>query len=531
MRDQDEAVWKSWTEGAPLSIEASYRGYESVFTVEAIRDAEAERAQAGDPRRGRALLHLKSYLAGEYLSRGLAPFADAIAHLEASMTFTLGEAEYPYRNLERLLANEKSAKRRRELYAAATSAVERLSQSIRRKDERLAELLTEVGYPSYEAYGSEIRQADPERLWELADAVLEATEPAYLQAMDRLARKELGVELAHVHRADLPRLFRPQAVDAEFPKESLLPRAAATLQGLGVELSALKNLRLDLAETKGKNPRPLSLAVRIPEDVRISILPRGGVRDQADLFHELGHALHHALSSEPSFELSKLGNITVSEAYAFLLEDLVEDPDWLAEHTGLTGDRLAEYLWASTAHKLFLLRRAAGAVIYGLHLHRDQDADPQELYREVSARTYRIPVTPEDAARYLVESEEFYQSADDLRAWVLAAQLQATLKAKFGPRWWKSREAGAFMKALWAKANALSAEELAQHLGEPRLRPNALFRRLSSNLQLPIAAEWQPRPWGRPLEVTDGGAPPAADGGASEPDAPASPDAGVPDAG
>ena len=76
--------------------------------------------------------------------------------------------------------------------------------------------------------------------------------------------------------------------------------------------------------------------------------------------HEYGHALHYGFTREQRFELARLGNPTVGEAYAALFEDLLEDPVWLEEHAGVSGDKRAQYLAASSAHKLFLIRRAAG---------------------------------------------------------------------------------------------------------------------------------------------------------------------------
>jgi hypothetical protein len=305
--------------------------------------------------------------------------------------------------------------------------------------------------------------------------------------MERLAQRELALPFASLTRADIPRLFRAREVEDAFPKEEPLLRAHASVRGLGIDLAAMPNVYIDAKDHPRKNSRPLTLAIEVPGDVRLSVKPGSGVLHQARVMHELGHALHYAFTSkELRFELARLGNPTVGEAYAALFEDLLEDPVWLEEHAGVRGEQRAQYLAASSAHKLFLIRRAAGKLLYQLELHRREGVDAKALYRAIMERTDAMPMKPEDEARYLVDQEDFFQSADNFRAWFLAGQLQAQLKARFGPAWWRSLEAGAFLKGLWSHGNAWSAREVAEAIGERGIAPDVLLLRLGTTLQVPI---------------------------------------------
>ncbi|HEX8700350.1 MAG TPA: chromosome segregation protein SMC [Myxococcaceae bacterium] len=486
LETQNRLVWEHWTEGKPVDIAATYRGRETLFSVENIRKLDRLRQLTQDPRELRALTALQSHFAGEYLAQALAEYNDAIANLEASLTFTVDGREVRYLELERLLANEKSAVKRRALYTAAVPAIERLSQSLRRREERTVELVKELGYPSYEAFSGELRQADLSRLSLLAEEILQATQEPYKAVMERLSQRELALPFASISRADIPRLFRAREVEDAFPKEEPLLRAHASVQGLGIDLAEMPNVYIDAKDHPRKNSRPLTLAIEVPGDVRLSVKAGSGVLHQARVMHEFGHALHYAFTKEPRFELARLGNPTVGEAYSALFEDLLEDPVWLEEHAGVRGDQRAQYLAASSAHKLFLIRRAAGKLLYQLELHRREGVDAKELYRAIMERTDAMPMKPEDEARYLVDQEDFFQSADNFRAWFLAGQLQAQLKARFGPAWWRSPEAGTFLKGLWSHGNAWSAKEVAEALGERGIAPDVLLLRLGTTLQVPI---------------------------------------------
>jgi hypothetical protein len=510
LKQQEELVWKNWTQGTPANIAQTYVGKEQLFSLDSIQAIGQLRKRllvvyqcsplnqggAGLQCKGgargalevRAVDHLYVHFVGEYLSRLLSEQTEAIANLEASMTFTAAGREYHYWELDRLLASENDAPKRHALYSGATRAVERLSQSMRRKEDKTELLLKEIGFPSYEAFGAAIRYGNLERLGEFADQALTETQDAYLQAMDRLAQREMHTPFEKLHRSDIPRLFRPQNLQSFFPKDALLTRARETLGAMGIELSGMKNVTIDARELDRKNPRPLTVAVAVPADVRVSIKPAGGARDQAELLHELGHALHFGFAQSPfpsdapkrtrvplDFALNKLGSAALTEVYAALFENLAEDRGWLQEQAKLSGDKLSWYLLATKAHRVYEIRRRAGKLLYAVKVHRDDEADARALYRKVMSRAYGLAFTPEDEARYVVDRDELYESADPLRAWVIAGQLQDYLKKRHGPAWWKTTEAGNLLRQLWARGNAIHPEELPLLIGVTELKSDAVL--------------------------------------------------------
>jgi hypothetical protein len=507
LRTQDERVWRHWVEGAPLDLASTYEGKEALFSAKSIQAIDQLRQELvriaatqpegklkGLSKEIRALTHLHVHFVGEYLSASLADLSEAIANLEASLTFTVDGQEYAYRDLQRLLANERSSEKRKALAQGAAAALDRLSQSLRRRHEKAEVVLKELGYPSYDAFAAELRQVNLEQLDDLAQEVLTVTEEAYHQVMDALAERELQLAWSDVRRADLPRLFSPQGVDPAFPRDEQLSRIEETLAGLGLELDEMPNVRLDNKPAPKKNPRPLTVGVAVPSDVRLSLVPQEGLREQAALLHEVAHAMHLAQTTETRFELAKLGNGTVAEAYARLFEDLLEDPVWLENHARLTGVRLQQHLRAASAQRLYRVRRTAGRLLYQLELAQDGAGDARAVYKEVMTRTLGITLDERDTAQHLVDRDDFYEAADTFRAGFLAAQLQAQLKARFGPTWWRSKDAGRFLKDLWSQGQALTADEVAQRLGEKSVRPDALLVRLSTTLGVTFRPPPPPAP-------------------------------------
>ncbi len=483
LKAQDELVWKGWTQGGAIDIERTYEGQQSLFTPTSLATIRRLLAISRDETQRRALMHLEAHFAGEYLTQQLTEVSNAIANLEASARVEVAGKEHAYRELPRLWANEKSQEQRRALYAAATPTVERLTASTRRKEQRISELLTQLGYPSYGAFAATLRETDLNALRALAEQVLSSSEEAYLRVIGELAQRELQLPRSALTRADFARLFRPKGVDTFFPKDALTGSLRKTVAGMGIQLDALKNLTLDAREDAKKNPRTLAIAVEVPDDVRLSLRPLGGLDDYASAFHELAHALHYAHAERLTFELGKLGNATVTEAYGFLFEDLVADPTWIQQNTTLPAERLPGYLSASSAFALHQLRMAAGAVLYGVLVHERDESEARALYAQVMSRVLGIKLTAEESARYSVDREDFLDSADALRSRCLAGQLQAQLKLRFGPTWWRQPAAGELLRSLWKHGNAKSADEIAILAGESGVRADALLARLTSALR------------------------------------------------
>ncbi len=508
LAEQQELIWKNWIDAAPVEINKTYLGTESLFSLESIRKIEQlrssllEQFQCVSHQQGveiycanpasaeqlRALTHLHMHFVGEYLSLLLSEQNGAIANLEASLSFSVKGRDYLYRDLERLLAVEKNTELRHALYAGATQAHKRLAQSIQRRDEKAEGIIRDLGYPSYSAFGQEMRQTDLAQLAVTAEEVLTQTQSRYLDLLETLGQSELRIPRERLQCSDLARIFRARA-DAPLSKAELLSKAQKTLGQLGIPLGEMKNITLDLRELQTKNPLPITLPIAVPRDIRVSLKPGGTIRDAFQLFRELGHALPYSFIDnslgrgkqppaglkETRFELTKLGNRTLNESYSLLIEDLAEDPRWLEEAAGIPRARAIAQVAASSARRLYQLRRRAGHFLYEMQLHPATADQATDAYVRTMSRAYGVAFGPEDAARKMTDQDELYRSADDLRASFLAAQLKAHLVAQFGSPWWSNPNAAKLLQGLWARGTSLSADEIARRLGDRAVSPNDLL--------------------------------------------------------
>jgi len=484
LRTQAKLLWESWAHGKDVDVAGTYKGHAKLFSKASIALVKKAEARAKSPAKRRALRYLESYLVGEYVSAAVAPLESKVANVEASAIIEVDGDEVPYRDLGRLLASEPDAKRRRALSAAAVPVLDQLNPILEKKEARSRAVAKALGYAGYVAMSSRLRNTDLDALGKLAEAVLAQTKEPYRKAMDRVAKRDLGYGLDQVRRPDVARLFKDPGAAADFPKDQMIPRLKHTLAGMGLSYDAGGHILVDDASTPRKNPRAVCFAIDVPTDIRLSIKPTGGAGDYASLFHEMGHAQAFAHTKTKVFAFQQLGSNAVTEAYAFLFEDLVGNPEWVAANTPMKPDAVRHFAEMRALEKLYMVRRYAAKVLFELAWHRGGNGgvDPEALYGRLLSRAYQFPLDDADRKRWLVDHDDFFYSADYLRAWLLEAKLEQWLVARHGKQWFADKGTGTDLEGLWEDGTRWTADEIASRLGKKGLDPAPLVDTLDSRL-------------------------------------------------
>jgi hypothetical protein len=276
--------------------------------------------------------------------------------------------------------------------------------------------------------------------------------------MDRQLRRTGLPELGALHRSDMPRFFRAVDLDDVFPADRLVQSFEATLAGLGVDLREQPNVHLDTESRPTKSPRAFCSTPRVPEEIYLVIAPHGGRDDYASLFHEGGHTEHYANTApDLAYEFRQLGDNSVTESFAFLVEHLVSDPEWLRGRLGVADPTAA--VEHARAFRLVLLRRYAAKLAYELDLHGGSTdlAGMPGRYSELLGGAVRVPWP---RASWLADVDEGFYAACYLRAWALETHWRAALEERFGERWFASSAAGEWLRELWRQGQRLGADEL-----------------------------------------------------------------------
>jgi hypothetical protein len=211
------------------------------------------------------------------------------------------------------------------------------------------------------------------------------------------------------------------------------------------------------------------------------VKPRGGHDDFGSALHELGHLEHFAHVSPRLAPADRLiGDESVTEGWAFLFQYLLAEPEWLAVELQMPAEAIAGWLDFGAFRKLYFLRRYAAKLLYELRLHRGGEST---VHRAEYAGLLGLLTgvrTPD--AGYLADVDDGLYAARYLRAWQLEASLSTALRDRFGPTWWRSTDAGDFVRGMWRDGLGPSAEDVVAALGYDHLDWRPVLRQIRAQL-------------------------------------------------
>jgi hypothetical protein len=465
-----------------LETERFYSEYSDLFSRDAIQDirTELENVPPSVERRKKSLQKLLRFALEEHLERACNLLTEEIAGYESRTTVTWHGQTLFYNQIANQLANEPLACRRRELNEMRVRLLEASNPMRKERLATLHENARTLGFPTYIDACRYINEIDYRALMSSLEKLLGTTEVRYQDAMNASFQRILGLALPDAHRCDVGRWTRMSNCDRFFKQERMLPAWHDTLEGLGIEPGRLKNLDIDLETRPQKQPRPFCAPVRVPGEIKIVVLPKGGQDDYMALLHEGGHAMHFAWTNAALPAEHRLcGDRALSEAFAFLFEHLIWNRRWLEIRIGLTGAE--EFLRFQGLARVHLIRRYCGKLRYETILHGGEvSEDSPRVYSEILEQCTGLRY---DSESYLEDLDDAFYAADYLRAWIFEVQLRDYLMSKFGWAWFQVRAAGQLLKEIWDTGQLYTVEALSREIGIGELDLQALSDELKAALR------------------------------------------------
>lgn len=443
---------------AEFDISSIYADYGDLFQVPVVDELRNRLGPAGgdDRKRLRSLLQLA---VEGFIGQATKQEAEEIARNEAALKVEVGSEEIPYRQSAIVQATEASAERRETIEQARLALIEaKLNPLYRTAFEATQSLTKKLGWPSYRAMCEEMRGISFAKLEEQTHAFTESSQGFYEQLTEPAIKNQLGYGFSDLRRSDLAHFLRGAGFDDLFSKEKLVASFNKTLTSLGIDLRSQKNVTLDIEERPNKSPRAFCAPVRVPDEIYLVVPLAGGRDDYFALFHEGGHTEHYAhVPASLPFEFRYLGDNSVTEAFAYLFHHLIENPLWLKSTLGFDASQELEQF--AQANKLIYLRRYAAKLRYEIDLHAEgvDLGKMPALYARLLSNAVHVEWP---GTTYLADVDSGFYVASYLRAWALEYQLRSHLEREFGDHWFDSRQAGDFLKSIWAYGQRLDADEL-----------------------------------------------------------------------
>ncbi len=238
----------------------------------------------------------------------------------------------------------------------------------------------------------------------------------------------------------------------------------------------IPGLHLELEASKEKSAQAISFILGVPDEIYIIIKPQGGWVDLETLWHELGHGLSAAHTS-PDIPLVMKEMATcnsLSEAYAFLLQNMTLSPPFLEEFLGLDRTEAETLYYYKTLKEFSVFRRYAAKFLVEYQAFSTGQLSDGQRYSELMTRYTGFFYHPDAFLLDLVP--EFY-CLDYVTAWMAEAKLQDYLINRWGEAWMFDPEAGRQLMDWWSKGNTLDLVSFLRQEALDELSPDALVSR------------------------------------------------------
>ena len=468
-------------------LQPIYDRYGAILGTEALelaREAYAGSPEGSEDKRSARLL--LDWQVESRASRELAAHDEREIAWESTATVHVSDGRtIPYQRAAIEIANATERAERLAIDEARAGLVQRELAPLRRdRLQRERDIVESLGIgDGYLASFEALSGIDLAALAAQCARFLRDTQAMWDETLPAFLKRGLGIAPAEATRADALALLRLPAFDAGFPAARMEPAVRGQMAEMGIEPTANGRITYDTGERAGKRSRAFCAPVRVPHEVYLVLRPHGGQTDWRTLLHELGHALHFAHTRDDlAFEFRWMGDNSVTESYAMLLDHLMQDRGWLVRYTELGRARVPEFLRAAGFEELHFLRRYCAKLIYETQLYGGQvgwDALP-DLYVETlsAATTFRYR-----AADAFVDVDPRFYSARYLRAWQLQAVITETLVERFDEDWFRNPKAGPWITGqLFGEGQRELAHELSERVTTKQLSFDPLVRSIESLL-------------------------------------------------
>ncbi len=467
--------------GTDRGADAAYRRQRRLLSLRALRRIRRSARGGAPTRAARARALLEFVVESRVNASRLLPDG-RVARIWATALVRGGGHSVPLGSVRAAVSTEPGRERRRALWRARARLVEeRLDPELILARRLATEALVAIGYESASAAIADAGDLDLPTLAADGRSFLDATADLLADGVGRLL-DEAGAGSPQPHTTDLSWAFGTLWRHQDPGPGDLRGIYAGALGDLGIDPFAGGRVALDLAPRPAKTARAFCAPLRVPSEIRIVLAPAGDWSDLPALMHEAGHAMHRA-HTDPTLDVPArlLGDCSVTESWAFLLEGLCADPEWLRARGSAGGiERLAG---AQRLRRLLLVRRHCARLLFELELEEaGLDPDPTVMsarYRQLQLEAGGVDC---DGAGWLSDLDPWLYSARYLRGWMLAASWRADLRSRFGERWFAQPAAGRWLRGLWAQG---------QRLGAAKLLADVLGDRLGFE---PLARELRPSP-------------------------------------
>jgi hypothetical protein len=455
-----------------LPLQDLHRRYSELSQPDAfalVRAALQQRSmEEDDKRRARALLE---FLASQIEDRLAAEALEEIASLEGAQV-AVPNGTLPFREAVAQLPGESSRARRDLMEQALAGFVFENQRPYARRVEAAQEAARLLGFDGYVALRDFVSGFSHAEMVAECAAVLHRTDDAYRDVLGYVLKK-VDSQLrprpsGSARRHDVLHACGAPWLSEAFRREELLSSVIRCVEELGFHPSAHGRIQLDTDDRPGKSPRAFVADVRVPDDVRLVVRRAQGLDEYFSLLHEYGHALHFAhVSRTAPVEHRRLGDASVSEAWAFFFDHFLIDEKWHRRMLRVAAPVAREAARLAAFNNLVLLRRYCVKLGYELALYgRGPVRELAEEYEAGHSEALHVNVPK---GFFLYDVDPHLLVARYLRAWALEARVYPFVCERFDEDYWRNPATGRWLAQCFERGQRDDADGIAMEISRKKL--------------------------------------------------------------
>ena len=467
-------IWKG-NDRVPSQL-SIYDGFEDLLTPARVKKI---RTAATESRMDNRVFHT---LLGHYLQYRVFPYENELfTWMRGAAAQVNGEKIY-FKDILPWCQKQSDLPGRRILEKETSSLCKFLKPFALSYWEAFMELLIEeFGYQSYSSYCEDKKQTNYQHYVNELVRFLDETEEMYFAAMEKWVRKTLGLPLSELNRFDCIYLLGLGELDNYFPEHLSLVDTLDFFSHWGIRVQEVPGLHLDMDFSPQKSFQAMSFALRIPQNVHLVMNPQGGWIDLETLFHEMGHALSHVFTSaelSPSQKDFFTSN-TLSETYAFLLQNMTLSPPFLQRQLRLSPKEIETITFYKSLKDLSIFRRYGAKFLAEYQMFESNNLADGEIYSTLLKKYTGFSYRPETQLFDL--APEFY-ALDYLVSWMAEATMEKYLRQTLGPEWMFKEETGAILRDWWLAGNGYELEKFFEKKGIGAISTEDILNRWLNNI-------------------------------------------------
>jgi len=461
------ALWKG--AAVPFEPYKLYEGYDDFISLETLASIDSLEDEA-------AKMRLRHALIDHYLQRSLLPHETEMrTWMRGASADVKGEKIY-FKDIIPWCQNSSTYETRRILEKETSALCKFLRPFALNYWEILLEILRdELGFEGYIDYCYQKKGVDYPYFYRVIKDLLEEVDDLYFPAMDLWTRRRLGLPLRDLNRFDAIKLLSLSEFNGVFPEKSM-EELTAFFRYWDIDLNETPGLYLDLGREEAKSSQAMCFILQIPEESYILMKPEGGWIDLETLWHELGHGLSAVFTSPDLSVVDRemATSYSLSESFAFLLQNLALSEPFLARYLGLSRVDSKTLSYYKVLKDLSIFRRYGAKFLAEYEMFSSGNLSDGEPYAEMMARYTGFYYQPESHLFDLVP--EFY-CLDYVLGWLGEAMLESHLSRELGADWMFRSQTGAILRRWWKQGNRYDIFEFMENNDLGPLSPKPLLER------------------------------------------------------